>query len=38
MGKIMRFASEAYAKGILNDCRIYDIALTDEQLEELLLN
>jgi hypothetical protein len=27
-----------FAKGILNDCRIYNIALTDEQLEEFLLN
>lgn len=27
-----------FAQGILNDCRIYDIALTDEQLEEFLLN
>ena len=27
-----------FAKGILNDCRIYDVALTDEQLEEFLLN
>lgn len=27
-----------FAKGILNDCKIYNVALTDEQLEELLLN
>ena len=27
-----------FAKGILNDCRIYNVALTDEQLEEFLLN
>ena len=27
-----------FAKGILNDCRIYNIALTDEQLEAFLLN
>jgi hypothetical protein len=27
-----------FAQGILNDCRIYNIALTDEQLEEFLLN
>ena len=26
-----------FAKGILNDCRIYNVALTDEQLEEFLL-
>ena len=26
-----------FAKGILNDCRIYNIALTDEQLSEFLL-
>ena len=27
-----------FAKGILNDCKIYNVALTDEQLEEFLLN
>lgn len=27
-----------FAKGILNDCRIYNVALTDEQLEEFLLS
>ena len=27
-----------FAKGILNDCKIYNIALTDEELEEFLLN
>ena len=27
-----------FAKGILNDCKIYNVALTDEQVEELLLN
>ena len=27
-----------FAIGILNDCRIYNVALTDEQLEEFLLN
>ena len=27
-----------FAKGILNDCRVYNVALTDEQVEELLLN
>ena len=26
-----------FAKGILNDCRIYNVALTDAQLEEFLL-
>ena len=26
-----------FAKGILNDCKIYNIALTDEQIEEYLL-
>lgn len=26
-----------FAKGIMNDCRIYNIALTDEQIEEYLL-
>ena len=26
-----------FAKGILNDCQIYNIALTDEQIEEYLL-
>lgn len=26
-----------FAKGILNDCKIYNVALTDEQLEEFLL-
>ena len=26
-----------FAKGIVNDCRIYNIALTDEQIEEYLL-
>jgi hypothetical protein len=26
-----------FAKGILNDCRIYNVALTDEQIEEYLL-
>ena len=27
-----------FAKGILNDCQIYNIALTDEQIEEFLLS
>ena len=27
-----------FAKGILNDCLIYNVALTDEQLEEFLIN
>ena len=26
-----------FAKGIMNDCKIYNVALTDEQLEEFLL-
>lgn len=26
-----------FAKGILNDCQIYNVALTDEQIEELLI-
>lgn len=29
--------TERFAKGILNDCRIYNVALTDEQIEEYLL-
>lgn len=27
-----------FAQGILNDCRIYNVALTDEQLEDLLVS
>ena len=27
-----------FAKGILNDCQIYNVALTDEQIEEFLLS
>ena len=27
-----------FAKGILNDCRIYNVALTDAQIEEYLLS
>ena len=27
-----------FAKGILNDCKIYNIALTDEELNEFLIS
>jgi hypothetical protein len=27
-----------FAKGILNECKIYDVALSDEQITEFLTN